>query len=142
MKKLSYVWVALVLVLVFVPICYADSYETENEEQMFEPNSSVSYNFVGIWQMAGQQFFVSVHVKGSTIVGVTYIPGGGESCLLGTISGNIGHINYASDLAQFDATFTFTSATTGTLTVNKCVPFSGEYCIFPAGTTINGVKIF
>ena len=140
MKKLSYVLMSLVLV--FGTTCYADSYETGAEEEMSGPNSSVSYNIVGIWQMAGQQYFISVHVKGSTIVGVTYIPGEGEGYLLGTLSGNIGHITYSSDLAQFDATFTLTSDTTGKMTINNCVPLSGEYCILPAGVTVNGVKIF
>ena len=106
------------------------------------PTSPPQYDVTGIWQMVGQNYYLSLYVTGSTAIAVTYIPGAGESYLMGTISGNIGHITYASDLSQFDATFTFTSATTGTLTVNKCVPFSGEYCLLPVGVPINGRKIF
>lgn len=106
------------------------------------PTEPPQYDVTGIWQMVGHNYYLSLYITGSTAIAVTYIPGAGESYLLGTISGNIGHINYASDLAQFDATFIFTSATTGTLTVNKCVPFSGEYCVLPVGVPINGIKIF
>ena len=106
------------------------------------PTAPPQYDVTGIWQMDGQAYYLSLYITGSTAIAVTYIPGAGESYLLGTISGNIGHITYASDLSQFDATFTFTSATTGTLTVNKCVPFSGEYCVLPVGVPINGTKIF
>ncbi len=106
------------------------------------PTEPSQYDVTGIWQMDGQAYYLSLYITGSTAIAVTYIPGAGESYLTGTISGNTGHITYASDLAQFDATFIFTSATTGTLTVNKCVPFSGEYCILPVGVPISGVKIF
>lgn len=107
-----------------------------------EPLHPSQYDVTGIWQMVGQNYYFSLYVTGSTAIAVTYIPGAGESYLLGTISGNIGHITHASDLAQFDATFTFTSATTATLTVNKCIPFSGEYCLLPVGVPINGIKVF
>ncbi len=90
--------------------------------------------------MVGQPYFISVHVNGSTIVGVTYFPGEGESYLVGNISGDIGYITYASDLSQFDATFTFTSNTTATLTINNCVP--GGSCLLPTGATVNAIKIF
>ena len=106
------------------------------------PTSPPQYDVTGIWQMVGQNYYLSLYITGSTVIAVTYIPGAGESYMTGTISGDTGHINYASDLAQFDATFIFTSATTGTLTVNKCVPFSGEYCLLPVGVPINGIKIF
>lgn len=106
------------------------------------PTEPSQYDVTGIWQMVGYNYYLSLYITGSTAIAVTYIPGAGESYMTGTISGNIGHITYASDLAQFDATFTFTSATTGTLTVNKCVPFSGEYCVLPVGVPINGIKIF
>ena len=106
------------------------------------PTSPPQYDVTGIWQMVGQNYYLSLYITGSTAIAVTYIPGAGESYMTGTISGDTGHINYASDLAQFDATFIFTSATTGTLTVNKCVPFSGEYCLLPVGVPINGIKIF
>jgi len=34
------------------------------------------------------------------MIGVTYMPGKGESYLIGNISGNIGNITYASDLSH------------------------------------------
>lgn len=106
------------------------------------PTDPPQYDVTGIWQMAGQQYFLSLYVTGSTAIAVTYIPGAGESYMLGTITGNTGRVTYASDLAEFDATFIFTSATTGTMTVNKCAPFPGDYCILPAGTSVSGKKIF
>jgi len=99
-----------------------------------------TYNIDGIWQMAGQNYFLSIHVRNSTLIAVSYFPGAGESFLIGTINGNTGHITYASDLSQFNASFTFTSDTTAVMTINQCIP--GDYCLFPAGTTINAKKIF
>lgn len=107
-----------------------------------DATTSDQYDVTGIWQMAGQPYFLSLYITGSAAIAVTYIPGEGESYMLGTITGNAAHIYYASDLSQFDATVTFTSATTATMTVNSCVPFSGDYCILPAGTTVTGTKIF
>jgi len=104
--------------------------------------NNVDYDVEGIWQLAGQNNFISVHVNNSVLIGITYFPGAGESFILGDISGNTGHITYSSDVAQFDATIVFTSSTTGVITVNSCVPFSGDYCLFPPGVTINAVKIF
>ena len=88
------------------------------------PTEPPQYDVTGIWQMNGQAYYLSLYIAGSTAIAVTYIPGAGESYLMGTISGNIGHVTYASDLSEFDATFTFTSATTGTLTVNKLRSFT------------------
>ena len=106
------------------------------------PNEAPKYDVTGIWQIEGQQYFFSVNVNGSAMVAVTYIPGAGESFWIGEVSGDMWHLYYASNFSEFDATLTPTSDTTGTMTVNNCVPFQGGTCIFPAGNTVNVVKIF
>ncbi len=106
------------------------------------PTEPSQYDLTGIWQVVGQAYYFSLYIKGSSVIIITFVPGQGEGYMLGDISSNTGQIVYASDLSQFNATFTATSATTGTLTVNNCVPFAGEYCLLPAGSTVNVVKIF
>ena len=106
------------------------------------PNEPSQYDLVGIWQVVGQGYYFSFNVSGSDFIVITFIPGQGEGYMVGYMSGNIGYVTAASDLSQFNATFTATSATAGTLTVNTCVPFSGEYCLLPAGETVNVAKIF
>ena len=106
-----------------------------------EPEPS-QYDLAGIWQVVGQAYYFSLYIKGSSVIIITFVPGQGEGYMTGNISGNTGTIAYASDLSQFNATFAATSATTGTLTVNTCVPLSGEYCLLPAGATVSVVKIF
>ena len=106
------------------------------------PGEPPQYDVTGIWQIAAQNQYLSLYITGTTAIAVTYIPGAGESYMLGSISGKTGRITYASDLSQFNATFTFTSATTATIIVNECIPFSGDYCIFPAGTAVSAKKIF
>jgi len=140
MKKLSSFLATLSLVFLLGTICYAEPYETDQDSSSLATSAQTA--IAGIWQVAGQMFFISVNINGDTVVGVTYVPGAGESFLMGYVAGNKGYVNYASDLSQFDATITLTSNTTGTMTVNKCVPFSGESCLLPAGATVNIVKIF
>jgi hypothetical protein len=106
------------------------------------PSEPSQYDLVGIWQVVGQGYYFSFNVSGSDFIVLTFIPGQGEGYMLGYMSGNTGYVTAASDLSQFNATFTATSATAGTLTVNTCVPFSGEHCLLPAGTTVNVAKIF
>jgi hypothetical protein len=106
------------------------------------PAEPSEYDLTGIWRVVGQDYYFSFYVSGSTVIIVTFVPGHGEGYMTGNISGNTGYITYASDLSQFNATFTATSATAGTLTVNTCVPLSGEYCLLPAGATVNVVKMF
>jgi hypothetical protein len=106
------------------------------------PTNNPKYDTDGIWQFEGQNYFLSVHVNGSVIIGITYIPGAGESYLAGNISGNTGNITSASNLSQFNASFTFTSDTTATLTIINCVPYPNSNCLFPAGLTINATKVF
>jgi hypothetical protein len=106
------------------------------------PPEPTQYDITGIWQVVGQAYYFSLYVKDSSVIVITFVPGAGESYMLGTISGNSGHINQASDLSQFDATFEATSDSTGTLTVNNCVPFPGEYCLLPVGSTFNVQRIF
>ena len=106
------------------------------------PNEPSQYDLVGIWQVVGQAYYFSFNISGSDFIVITFIPGQGEGYMVGYMSGNIGYVTAASDLSQFNATFTATSATAGTLTVNTCVPFSGEHCLLPAGTTVNVAKIF
>lgn len=76
------------------------------------------------------------------MVGVTYIPGAGESFWVGYGSADNWYIYYASNLSQFEAYLILTSDTTGTMTVGTYVPFSGENCLIPAGATVNVTKIF
>ena len=106
------------------------------------PAEPFQYDLIGIWQVVGQGYYFSLYISDSTVIIITFVPGQGEGYMTGNISGNTGTIAYASDLSQFNATFTATSPTTGTLTVNTCVPFSGEYCLLPAGETVNVKKIF
>jgi hypothetical protein len=106
------------------------------------PNEPSQYDLVGIWQVVGRAYYFSFYISGSTAVVITFIPGAGEGYMMGDITGNTGHITYASDVTQFNATFTATSDTTGTLAVNTCVPFSGEHCLLPAGETVNVKRIF
>jgi hypothetical protein len=122
-KKVSYLIIIVSILFVTAPICHA--YDTD-----------------GIWQFGGQNYFLSVHVNGSVIIGITYIPGAGESYLAGNISGNKGNITSASNLSQFNASLTFTSDTSAALTINNCVPYPKYYCLFPAGLTINATKVF
>jgi hypothetical protein len=105
-------------------------------------HNGIEYGAEGIWQIEGQNNFISVNVNNSMMIGITYFPGAGEGFIVGTISENTGHITYASDVSQFDAIFTFTSNDTATLTVNNCIPFSGDRCMFPTGLTIRAKKIF
>jgi hypothetical protein len=106
------------------------------------PTEPPKYDFTGIWQIEGQQYFISVNVNGSTMVGVTYIPGAGESFWVGYGSGENWYIYYASNFSQFEAYLILTSDTTGMMAVSTCVPFSGENCLIPLGTTVNITKIF
>lgn len=106
------------------------------------PADPSKYDITGIWQIDGQQYFISVNVNGSTMVGVTYIPGAGESFLLGYGSGDIWYIYYASNLSQFEAYLVLTSNTTGTMSIGACVPFPGGACLLPAGATVTVTKIF
>jgi len=65
------------------------------------PNS-YAYDVEGIW-MINNTYFVSAHANGSSMIGVTYFPGNGESFLMGNLSGNTVSINYSSDVSLFDA---------------------------------------
>ena len=106
------------------------------------PTDPSKYDVTGIWQIEGQQYFISLNVNGSAMVGVTYFPGAGESFWVGEGSGGNWYIYYASNLSQFEASLILTSDTTGVMTVSTCVPFSGENCLIPAGASVNVTRIF
>lgn len=122
MKKLSCVLTVFAILFVSAHVSHANTIE-------------------GIWGF-NNNYFVSIHISGSTVIGITYFPGQGESFVTGSVSGNTLEIDYSSDVYKFDATFIITSETTGTLTINDCVPYTGSYCLFPAGYSLPAEKMF
>ena len=143
MKKISCFFMVMFLVFGLGITCHAESYgETEGQLDSSALTMPIETAIVGIWQVAGQPYFISVNVNGIYAIGVTYVPGGGAGYVVGTLSGNTCDIYGASGLSELDATLTLTSDTTGKLKVNKCIPEEGYSCPLPTGISVNVEKVF
>jgi hypothetical protein len=104
--------------------------------------SASAQTFDGIWQIDGQSAFFSIHQNTDLIVGITYIPGTGESAFIGAIRGNGADIYYWSGLVHFLGTAVMDSPNACRILISDCDPFPGQFCLFPIGSVLRLTRVF
>jgi hypothetical protein len=105
----------------------------------------------GLWwsPVYGDSAFFMVRENGGTVLVAAFnLAEYGESygfdALLGTKTGNTARLyDYIYSFVEMDVSVTFTSASSGIVSVNKCVPKAyNVHCVFPSGVSFNIVKYF
>ncbi|MFQ5715639.1 MAG: hypothetical protein ACE5GQ_00900 [Nitrospinales bacterium] len=117
----------------------------ENEVEMeleAERNANRPFRkFEGIWQLVSQpNLFLSLHDEKLDLIGIVIdINTFDSGYILGTHSGNLGHLTRSSNTDAFDADLVGVSKERATLTVNVCAPEAT--CILKEGV-VDLMKVY